>query len=105
MAGVLSCGLGENSRIKKKMNNRSVDIDTMILSAIYDKVALLVWKDTKDGQKGVNRPVSLLNAIVQPKKESNTKVFSSIEEYEKARKEIFDGNRNSTGLCSNNTIS
>lgn len=72
MVAVFSVGLRNNSRIKMKMNNQPVEIDTLLIAGISDKLSTLVWWKTKDGQKGVNKPDSLVESItnVQPKEKN-----------------------------------
>lgn len=91
---VFSVGLRNNSRIKMKMNNQPVDIDTLLLAGISDKVSTLLWWQTKDGQKGINRPESLVEAVTntQPK-EKNVIAFSSGEDFINRRNELLKQTR------------
>lgn len=91
MVGALCFGLRDNSRIKMKMNDKDVDTDTLLLAAITDRLSLLLWKDTKDGAKGVNKPDMLVDKFLNQKKESEFRVFDSFEEFERVRKEILNG--------------
>ena len=90
MVAVFSVGLRNNSRIKMKMNNQPVEIDTLLIAGISDKLSTLVWWKTKDGQKGVNKPDSLVESItnVQPK-EKNVIAFSSGEDFINRRNELL----------------
>lgn len=91
-AAVFSCGLRENSRIKMKLSNHLVSLDTLILAGLSDQLGLLLWSKTKDGQKGVNHPVGITNTlIVQDTSEKNELVFTSGEDFEKARTALLDG--------------
>jgi len=87
---VFSVGLRDNSRIKMKMNNQLVDMDSLLLAGISDKLSTLLWWKTKDGQKGVNRPDSLVDVITnaQPK-EKNVIAFSSGEDFTNRRNELL----------------
>lgn len=87
---VFSCGLRADSRIKMKMNNQLVDINSLLLAGISDKLSTVLWWKTKDGQKGVNRPDSLVDVItnVQPK-EKNVIAFSSGEDFINRRNELL----------------
>lgn len=88
---VFACGLREDSRIKQKLSKQLVSIDTMLLAGIVDRLSLSLWIQTKDGQKGVNRPKSVVDQLTQKEKKEEREhlVFSSGEEFEKYRKEFF----------------
>lgn len=87
---VLSCGLRENSRIKLKINNQSIPIETLLLAGLSDKVSLLLWAKTQDGQKGRNRPAMILEALNPvSEKPKDTLVFHSGEDFERVRKELI----------------
>lgn len=87
---VFSCGLRENSRIKMKLSGQVVSMETLLLAGLSDKVSMLLWAKTEDGQKGKNRPAMILDALhsieVQPKE---TVVFDSGEEFEQQRKQLI----------------
>lgn len=91
---VFCCGLRESSRIKMKMNHQHVPFETLLLSGIADKVNLLLWSKTKDGQKGINRPESISTHLLPEKeKETDIAVFSSGEEFERMRNAIIEKTR------------
>jgi len=85
---VFSLGLRENSRIKMKLSGQTVPFDIMLLAAIADRLSTLVWFQTKDGQKGRNRPQMLTNLLTNTKQENDIEAFNSGEEFEKARKRL-----------------
>ena len=85
---VFSLGLRENSRIKMKLSGQTVPFDIMLLAAIADRLSTLVWFQTKDGQKGRNRPQMLTNLLTNTKQENDVEAFHSGEEFEKARKRL-----------------
>ena len=88
---VFAFGLREDSRIKMKFNGQIVSTDTLLLAGISDKLSTLVWFQTEDGQKGNNRPTMLTELLSNKKKESKEDVivFSSGEDFVKARKELM----------------
>lgn len=86
-------GLKENSRIKLKMANQRVGIDTLLLALMADRLGLLVWSKTKDGQKGRNQPRSLVDSLNHVIKEPETMAFESSEDFEKMKNEIIEGGR------------
>lgn len=61
---VLAVGLREDSRIKMRLAGARADLDTLLLAAAADRLSWLVWAKTKDAEKGVNRPTSILAAIL-----------------------------------------
>lgn len=88
---VLACGLRDDSRIKMKMSGQSVSLETLISAGIQDRLSLLIWFKTKDGQKGKNKPKMLLEALTQKPREKKELVFNSGEEFERARKAMLEG--------------
>lgn len=87
---VFSVGLKNNSRIKMKMSNQPVDLDTLLLAGISDNLTFWLWSQSKDGQKGINRPDSLVEVITnnQPK-EKNVIGFTSGEDFISRRNELL----------------
>jgi len=90
---VFSCGLRDDSRIKMKINGQSVSNETLLLAGISDRLSMLVWFKTKDGQKGKNRPPSMVDMLTNKNKESDRDVvtFNSGEDFEKLRNSLIGG--------------
>jgi hypothetical protein len=87
---VFSCGLRENSRIKMKLSQQTASIETMLLAGISDKLGILLWAQTKDGQKGKNRPISILEKVLNlPKKRKEEVAFASGKEFESTRNQLL----------------
>ncbi|MGA4725424.1 DUF5361 domain-containing protein [Carnobacterium maltaromaticum] len=87
---VFSCGLRENSRIKMKLSEQQVSLDTLLLAGLSDKLGLLLWSKTKDGEKGKNRPTSIVSSMTnQPQKEKKEIAFNSGEDFEEMRKRLI----------------
>lgn len=57
----LAAGLRENSRIKMILSGRRGTMHEVLLAAVVDKLATLIWFQTEDGHNGVNRPESVLS--------------------------------------------
>ena len=90
LVAVFSCGLRENSRIKMKLSQQTASIETMLLAGISDKLGILLWAQTKDGQKGKNRPISILGKVLNlPKKRKEEVAFASAEEFESTRNQLL----------------
>ena len=64
------------------------ELKTMLLAAIADRLSILVWQNTKDAQKGKNRPAMLLDSLTKQSKDS-IKTFASGAEFEAARQRFF----------------
>lgn len=90
---VFACGLRDDSRIKMKISGQLVPIDTLLLAGISDKLSTLVWFQTEDGQKGKNRPTSLINLLTNSKEESkkDVVVFDSGEDFVRTRNQLMVG--------------
>lgn len=87
---VFSWGLRDDSRIKMRMSNLAVPMETLLLAGLSDKISVLLWTKTKDGQKGKNRPAMILDALNQTEsKPRETVVFNSGEDFEQRRKELL----------------
>lgn len=90
MVAVFCKGLRENSRIKLKIAGQKVCIETMLLASIVDRLGILIWSKTKDGQKGRNQPKSILESLSKIAKEKETIVFNTSEEFEKVKRKILE---------------
>lgn len=84
---VFACGLKEDSRIKMQLNGQQVPLETLLLAGMSDKLSTLIWFQTEDGQKGKNRPTSLVHLLTNNKAEKNEDVviFNSGEDFTKQR--------------------
>ena len=49
---VFSFGLRDDSRIKVAMSGQNVPTDLLIQASMLDRLSMLVWMKTKDGQQG-----------------------------------------------------
>ncbi|MBC8589326.1 DUF5361 domain-containing protein [Paratissierella segnis] len=84
-------GLKDDSRIKMKLSGQKVSTDTLLLAGIVDRLSILLWAQTKDSQKGINRPTMILDSLVaKENKDSDVIVFNSGEDFEKTRNEIIN---------------
>ena len=91
LAATLSCGLREDSRIKRKLSGRRVGEDTLLLASAADSLRWLVWAKTEDGRKNRNRPEPFLRGLVGGGEETQVQSFDTIEEFEAARRSILEG--------------
>lgn len=88
LVAVLACGLREDSRVLMRISGARVQSDVMLMASAVDRLSLLVWFQTKDGQRGRNRPQSLLTTLAGDKKQS-IESFDSAEEFDAARARIL----------------
>ena len=88
-AAVLFSGLRDDSRVVQKLSGFKYDTKTYLLAAIADRLSMLVWFKTRDGQKGRNRPASFVDGLVgQHQEKSEIRSFSSAEELDAALAEF-----------------
>lgn len=88
-AAALFVGLKPSSRIMRKLSGQPTDDITALLAIIADRLGLLLWAQTKDGQKGRNRPKSIFDVITGREKPQKTRGYSSVAEFEAAREKIL----------------
>ena len=74
-----------------KRHNSKLPMEQYFLAAILDHLKVLLWPNSSDGQKGVNRPKLILEALDEP--ESFIQTFCSGEEFEKERQKIIERSR------------
>lgn len=90
---VFAYGLRDDSRIKKIISNQAVSLDTLLFASMVDRLSLSLWLQTKDGQKGVNRPKSIVDQLTKQDKEERDEreylVFESGEDFENYRKKLL----------------
>lgn len=93
MAALLACGLRETSRIRRRMAGVA-DFDEMLLqAAILDRLSILQWFQSEDGQAGKNRPASIYDQLTgrdQPD-EDTVEGFGNSYEFVLAWKKITKG--------------
>lgn len=94
VVSVLAAGLRDNARIKMKLSGQNIDLDRQLMAVAVDRLGLLVWAKTKDGQRGRNRPKSILAQITGAARQSNVRSFDTAEEFEAERKKILEGTMN-----------
>lgn len=80
-------GLGQNSRIKRKLLNEEYTTTDLLLMNIADCLSILVWQNTKDGAKGTNKPKLFTESL--HKKNDDTLAFDNIEDFELTRQAIL----------------
>ena len=93
-AAALACGLGPDSRIKMKISGAKAPTDTILLAAMVDRLSTMVWMQSKDGAKGVNRPASILSEIYGESKNKEITTFASGDDFDAAWNSLRGENEN-----------
>ena len=92
---VFAYGLRDDSRIKMRLSGQTVSTDRFLLAGILDKLSTLVWFQSEDGQKGKNRPTSmvelLLNKNNNKEKDDEIVAYETGKDFEMARKKLLGG--------------
>jgi|SRR5699024_5789040 len=88
---VFASGLRDDSRIKMKLINQTVSLENLLLAGISDSLNELMWSKTKDGQKGINKPDSMVAILTNKKqdKKDDVVVFDSGEDFVKMRNQLI----------------
>ncbi len=89
----LICGLRDGSRVVSELTDNKLPTNTFLLAGILDSMRNLVWMNSEDGRKNVNRPQLILPILLGQTKSEKEDVtgYSSGAEFEAARKKIING--------------
>lgn len=89
----LFSGLGEDSRVQRRLNGEKVPLRTLLLAAMVDRLSVLLYANTKDAKSGTNRPRSLVAILTGEETETNagTEAYASGDDFEAARRAILEG--------------
>ena len=82
-AAILACGLPDSSRIMKKLSKQRITLDQALMALILDDLNTLLWRQTKQGQKGHNRPQSVYKILNSEPVVREYEVFNSGDEFMK----------------------
>ena len=78
LAATLAFGLPTNSRSKRRLSGLDAPIETLLLAKITDLLATWLWWHTEDGEKGRNRPQSMVELLTHSQKpEPKHRVFKT----------------------------
>lgn len=89
---ILAKGLRPESRTKMKISKAEVTFDRLAMATLIDGVNLLIWQNTKSGQKGKHRPKSVAEKLIKRESEESEVVgFDSIEDFELTRSRLLGG--------------
>lgn len=92
LLATLVSGLRDGSRVKTKLSGARAPMDVLLLAAAVDRLSMLLWAQSKDGQKGRNMPPSIVAIINGDEaRETSIKQFASGKEFELAWKNANKG--------------
>ena len=92
LIAIYAIGLRDDSRIKMKISGEKVNTQTLMMVNIIDRLNLLLWTKTKDAEKGINRPKSILDKLY--KQDSEISAFHSGKEFEEERTRLLAERKN-----------
>lgn len=90
----LCCGLPSDSRTIRKINNQNYSTEELMLMNIVDKLSLIWWSKTKDGQKNRNRPQLIAEMLNKTNSSKDKMIFNSANEFEAKRRKIIEEKKN-----------
>ena len=80
----LAVGLSIDSRIQRKIGNRRLTLEQSLQALTVDRLAGLMWQNTKDGHKGRHYPESLLERLERKEeKKDELQAFETVEDFQK----------------------
>lgn len=82
-------GLTPNSRTKSRQMGLDVPLDTFLLAQAVDALHLLCWLNSKDGEKGRNRPERISDKLKHKEPVGDNGRFESGEDFESFRARFF----------------
>lgn len=85
LAATLAAGLPPGSRSMMGLAGAKIPVELMLEATIADRLGWLVWAQTKDGQKGRNRPESFVEILRGEKRKETLESFGSAEAFEARR--------------------
>lgn len=84
LLATLAVGLREDSRIKMRIEGQRVPRSELLLAAVLDKLSMIAWFLSEDGQKNVNRPTSMVEVLLgEPSSQASAiESFDTAEQFE-----------------------
>lgn len=81
----LAAGLGEDSRIKKKMSGSKTDRSIYLQAITADLLQYLLWSKTKDAQHGRNKPELISDKLTKEKENEAV----TMDEFKEIRERVI----------------
>lgn len=89
LAATLAAGLHPESRSMMALAGTTVPTSLYLQAVIADRLGMIFWAQTKDGQKGRNRPESIAAALRGENKKEQLETFCSGAAFEAVRANIL----------------
>lgn len=70
----LAAGLRENSRIKMRLSGIGISRMEALAAAAVDRLSMLCWAQTEDGQRNENPPKSMISILLNQEEGQERKV-------------------------------
>ena len=90
-AAVFAQGLPMDSRIMRRLSGARFGVDTMLLARIVDAVTMLVWMNSRDGERGVNRPPSAYKILMGAEENEKPRSYAGPAEFAAAWASLAGG--------------
>lgn len=89
---MLVAGLREDSRTMMLATGQKIRLNSALLAASVDRLSMLLWAKSKDGQKNRKRPESILQQLTEEHQPADEyEGFETGEEFMEARRRIMEG--------------
>lgn len=86
LVATLTEQLPDDSRVKRRLTGFGCTRLEFLTALAVDRLSLLVWAQTRDGQKGRNRPKSIAQALMGgDDPDQKTEIFDSPADFEETR--------------------
>ncbi|GAB6386116.1 hypothetical protein DAT1711_22740 [Enterococcus cecorum] len=72
-----------------KISDSKLPLDTLLLAGVADRLSIMLWQKTKDGQRGKNQPVSIVDQLTKKQVEHEELSFESGKDFELAKAKIL----------------
>lgn len=93
--GTFACGLRHDSRIGMRISDSKLTTDQTLLALVADNTRAIAWLNSSDGAKGINRPKSLVEAVMGEKKttESVIETFDTGQDFDDEWRRLTGGEK------------
>lgn len=88
---ILVRGLSVNSRVAIAESDKLVGLDTFMMASVLDELRVIIWQNTKDAQKGRNRPKSITQSLLRKNEKPKVTVYKTFDDFLEARERIMKG--------------
>lgn len=88
---VFACGLREESRVMKELNQHPLTLDQMISAARFDQMSQLMYGLSSSKKNTMKRPKSLLDQLTgKNKKQPSGSAFTSGKDFDERRQLLIE---------------